>query len=677
MYLNIISHNVKKSQSSSNVFLYLDKENLDEKLKNQSLILEGREDEINPNSVEHFFNQDFDPYKLEDENSKIDVYTAIEKIDKNRGTQNLSSNNFYMLNISPSEKELQHMESIAEEELKDRGLIYEECKKDENTLAFYLDQKDQLMKLQMKLYTRDVMEEYARHMDREIYANQEALPSNAERKMMQPEIDKRYQEFLEEKGVREKIGNDYLLLNFDKKVSSEIGNTYTFKYNGQEEVVFAKQDKVKEISSNLLAIEKTYFESKLQEEKDKKAGIYNDEKIKLKVQIDKETANSTMITFKPDNYNQEIKLWLNNKDFKKLDGGEIEMNKYKSNKLIHSAIERDKEQKTKIEITFDKVEVSDIKVKEGQEPDKMYTFYRKEQGLEEPIIFTFKESELHEKGGKYFVEKYKLDYRTEKAKEEGIKNEFGDKKEEIKNQVWKENGFDPTKRKIEGKDLLYFGKVETERTYKHTDKSVLKNRPILKKIEEYKESKNPLNKLKIGELEKQLLRDKHTGEVIKEGVKKGGLQYHTHVILSRHDNTSINPRDKVSMSPNAHQRGGEMNNGAKVGFDRDAFFQKAEKIFDEKFEYNRPEQEKYTHINHSKKNYKGMSPTSMIKGQLIQKIGEITGVNEIKNEINPVQKAKKEIMPIALPTSLPKSKIDLVIKTLKLIKNTIDKGIQY
>lgn len=669
MYLNITSHNAKVSPSSSGVFAYLEKENAYAKIKNQHLILDGKEEEIDQYSEEHFFNQNFNPYDLDDPNSKINQWEASEAIDKNRGTQSLKSANFYMLNLSPSQKEQEHMEKLAIEELANRGLNYEECKDDSVALGFYNEQKDQLMKLQLKLYTKEVMDEYARQMDREIYANQDKLPSNAERKQMQPEIDRLYQEFLEEKGVRDKIGNEYLLLNFEKKVSSEIGNTYTFKYNGQEEVVFAKQDKVKEISSNLLAIEKSYFENKIQEEKDKKEGIYNDEKIKLKVQIDKETDNSTMITFKPDNYEKDVKLWINNKDFKKIDEGEIEINNYKANKLISSAIERDKEQNQMLEVQ------GDFTVWENKEGMAMLTFSQEVNGLKEPIQFTFKESELEQRDGKFYVERYKLEFRQETAKEKAIQQEFGDIKEEIKNKVWKENGFDVTKRKVTGKDLLYFAKVETERVYKHTDKAVLKNRPILEKIKKLEDSKGLFNKSKIEKLQKELLRDKYTGEVIKEGVKKGGLNYHVHIVASRHDATSINPRDKVSMSPKAHQKGGHMNNGAKVGFDRDAFFKKIEQIFDEKFEYDRPQKEKYVYKNYQKKS---SLAKGLIKSEIQKQMMELLGINEIKKEINPMNTIRQEIMPLPIPTNIPKSKLELVIQIVKTAKNiAMGQGLQY
>lgn len=679
MYLNIISHNAKNYQSSSNVFLYLDKENQQEKLHHQNLISEGRADEINPNTVEHFFNQNFNPYDLNDVNSKIDVYQASEMIDKNRGSKSLSSSNFYMINVAPSEQELEHMKSIAVDELKNRGLNFDDCKYEPTALEFYNEQLDQLMKLQMKLYTNDLMDMYAKQMDREIYANQESLPSNAERKAMQPEVEKRYQEFLEEQGLKEKVGNSYSIINFEKKLYTNIegASTYIINHQGEEMAIFVPKDKVKEINSNSVAIQKEYLNDRLKEEKDKQEGIYTDEKIKIQVSIDKEVGNSTQISVKPKVYNGEVKLWVNNKDFSKLQDGTIEMNKYRAEKLINSAVERDKEQKQLVEINFKDISINDIK---GQD-DRMIVFQQEIKGLNEPIKVSFKESELKKEGNKYFVEKYKLDYRTDKAKSEGIKNEFGDKKEEIKNQVWKENGFDTTKRKVERKDLLYFAKVEKERTYKHTDKAVLKNRPILDKIEKYKNSVNPLDKLKIAKLEEQLLRDKHTGEVIKEGVKKGGMQYHCHIVVSRHDATSINPRDKVSMSPKANHKDGKMYGGAKVGFHRDNFFKAAEQIFDVKFEYDRPLEQKYSHLNQVSKSYR-QKVGDRAKGELIGKLqGEIekvTGVNEIKQELNPVAKAKKEIMPIPLPTSLPKSKIDLVIKVIKLLKNvSVDKGIQY
>lgn len=675
MYINFISHNTEKSSSSSNVFHYLEKENEMSKLKNETLILEGRDDEVNKNLEEYFFNQDFDiNNQLDDPNGKINIWEAIEGIDNNRGTQNLSSSNFYMLNISPSERELKHMENLAEQELNRRGLFWENCKGNSETESYYQEQKDQLMKAQMKIYTKEMMEEYARSMNREIYAHQDRLPSNEERKTLQPEIDRRYNKMLVEKGLKERIGNEYILVSCDKKIPSNIEgvNTYIFKYNGEEQIIYATQNKVKEIGENTLAIDKQYLENKIKEEKDKEAGIYTDEKIRLEVQIDKELGNSTMVVIEPTGYNEKVRMWINNKDFKKLENGEIEMNKYKADRLISSAIDRDKEQKQLVEIHFSNVEAKKIKGKE----DAIFIFKQKIEGLKEPITITFKKEELKTAGGKYLVEKYKLDYRVKKAKDLGITAEFSSVKDDIKHQVWRENGFDPTKRSIEGKDLLYFAKVETQRTYKHTDKAVLKNRPILQQIEEYEKNITPINQEKIKELEKELLRDKHTGEVIKEGVKKGGLQYHTHIVVSRHDRTSVNPRDKVSMSPMANHKEGYTNMGAKVGFNRDNFFRRSEQIFDNKFEYQRPIQEQYHYKNEVSKEIRG-KVEGVVKGEIKKQIMEHTGMRVVKNELNPIQKVKQEIMPIPLPTSFPKSAVDLAFKIAKTIKKVIDTGIQY
>ena len=228
---------------------------------------------------------------------------------------------------------------------------------------------------------------------------------------------------------------------------------------------------------------------------------------------------------------------------------------------------------------------------------------------------------------------------------------------------------------------MYYAKIETERKYSHKDKAVIKNKPILTKIEEYQQSKNPLNKMKIADLESQLLRDQYTGEVIVEGVKKGGMNYHSHIVVSRHDKTSINPKDKVSMSPNANQKDGQVNNGAKVGFNRDEFAKTVEKVFDEKFEYDRPEKEKYAVRNQMKKDLSRKvadRAQGEIKGRVKQEIMKHTGMNTVRNELNPSQKIKSELKPLPIPTSFPKSKLDAVIKVIKIAKNLIvDKGIHY
>ena len=67
---------------------------------------------------------------------------------------------------------------------------------------------------------------------------------------------------------------------------------------------------------------------------------------------------------------------------------------------------------------------------------------------------------------------------------------------------------------------MYYGRVETQRTYNFKDKQVIENKKTLKKIENTKD----VNQLK--KLNESLHRDYFSGEVIKEGVPKGGVNYH-------------------------------------------------------------------------------------------------------------------------------------------------------
>lgn len=1019
MHANISSHNSAKGVSSGNVFDYLEKENRLEKIGNNNLILEGREEEINPLSEEHFFNQDFNPYDLNDKNSLISQFEAASEIDTNRGTQNLKSSNFYMLNINPSIAEQLHMEKIAVEELNNRGLVFEQVKDNPQALEFYEEQKQQLIKLEMKLFTQDIMNEYANQMDREIYVNQESLPDNSKRKELKPLIESRYDQFLIEKGFdvemkKEKelikvedfkvvkeydsgkmfslysdelnrdiniyVPNSKFLIDdnnlqidelyFTDKVNaivkddflnreiivigegeknndafidfvtkSKLSITETFKeheinlYFDQSEYkmsggiasvnseiyknklyeakrsYFSKTfaDKREEIySANLikagLNIEKntnqfgkeisnkelrnvktqtsvdfnnflvdeglmerregfkisnwdhtTIKASVLQESKSAKLLEIQDSRLNDKVQIwvgnfaldvesipenvskddlieigivkefydskindfiKVETAELKEFTdFKEFKYNREIKVsdvesvkfsieveqfkkpvtfsvahsdlgsssdqytmsrgnfemkrdhhiylqakeefpkvyeeivnnvnkeflaektnvidrkietqfkafltdqdilsskknekyffestvektknnctmlsvktgedekvqfWVNNQIITgKVDNGLIFRNEDEINKLFNQAVERDTISKTLVEIKHETFKVLEPVLKaDGTEKNpEMQIFISKVNGLNEPIELKFPKAELIEKDGKFFIEQFKYDYKMKNELSKGIEKEFGNVKDTIKNEVWKEAGFDVSKRKVEGKDLLYFAKVETERIYKHTDKSVIKNKEIFKELKDLK--KNIINRDHIAKLEKQLLKDPHTNEVIKEGLKKGGLNYHAHIIVSRHDKTSINPLDKVSMSPNANQKEGTLNNGAKVGFDRVQFFEKIEKIFDKKFEYVRPVKEQFKYINNENKYLKGRI-TGQVKNLVKQQIMKETGMQTVKSELMPIHQIKSQIMPLPIPTSLPKNKVDLAVKAIKLVMGLVkDRGLGY
>ena len=146
-------------------------------------------------------------------------------------------------------------------------------------------------------------------------------------------------------------------------------------------------------------------------------------------------------------------------------------------------------------------------------------------------------------------------------------------------------------RPLEGKDIMYFAKVEHERTYKFTDKSL---RPTLEHNAKIKNEiiKN-LDKPKIrAALEKQYILN-NDGNPILEGAKKDGNNMHVHIIVSRYDY-----EQKFKLSPLANQRAGKGVVNGKThskGFNRDLFVSKGEKLFDEKFKYKRDIKQSYNY----------------------------------------------------------------------------------
>lgn len=156
-------------------------------------------------------------------------------------------------------------------------------------------------------------------------------------------------------------------------------------------------------------------------------------------------------------------------------------------------------------------------------------------------------------------------------------------------------------RPICSQDILYFGKVETTRRFKGTDREVKENAPFLQKINTLE---NTIKKVERGDLQGNLAslrrelqvvvrKTPHriNGKVIEQGMLKEGLQTHIHLIVSRKDVTNT-----YSLSPGSKYRSSEVVMHGKLvkrGFDRDRFFQAAEKTFDRMFGYNRNDMESY------------------------------------------------------------------------------------
>ncbi|MFD2969337.1 DUF5712 family protein [Sphingobacterium bambusae] len=99
---------------------------------------------------------------------------------------------------------------------------------------------------------------------------------------------------------------------------------------------------------------------------------------------------------------------------------------------------------------------------------------------------------------------------------------------------------------MDNRDLLWFGKLEQHRYYKHSDKEV-----------------------KSGER--------------KIGEKKEGNQMHLQIIVSRKDITN-----RIKLSPLNNSRGSNVSHSAKLGqFDRRAFKESGEFVFDRMFDFQR------------------------------------------------------------------------------------------
>ncbi|RZJ29532.1 MAG: molybdopterin-guanine dinucleotide biosynthesis protein MobB, partial [Chryseobacterium sp.] len=106
------------------------------------------------------------------------------------------------------------------------------------------------------------------------------------------------------------------------------------------------------------------------------------------------------------------------------------------------------------------------------------------------------------------------------------------------------------------KDLLWYGKHENYRYYKHTDKEVKDGR-------------------------------RKTGE------RKDGRQDHIQIIVSRKDITN-----RIKLSPQNTSKGKNKEHSAKLGeFNRTAFKQSGEKLFDTVFDFNRGLKETIDYAN--------------------------------------------------------------------------------
>ena len=150
-------------------------------------------------------------------------------------------------------------------------------------------------------------------------------------------------------------------------------------------------------------------------------------------------------------------------------------------------------------------------------------------------------------------------------------------------------------RKVTVKDILYFAKLERERTYSEKDREVKENQAHASKILEMqhrvraiKEGREQGDIAQLQERIQVLEREaphQQNGKRIVPGMVKEGHQSHIHIIVSRMDRTNTH-----SLSPGSKFRTSETTlhgQPVKQGFDRDKFYRAAEKTFDKQFGYRR------------------------------------------------------------------------------------------
>jgi hypothetical protein len=152
-------------------------------------------------------------------------------------------------------------------------------------------------------------------------------------------------------------------------------------------------------------------------------------------------------------------------------------------------------------------------------------------------------------------------------------------------------------RGLSKENLVYYAKIEQERTFKGIDKEVKEG-------------------------------------LAQSGSKKPGLQTHAHVIVSRMDKDM-----KKSLSPLANSRGSEKHqlNGksVRVGFNRDTFKEYSEREFDYHYNYQREKGEKFRDYNP----YVGIVKGKM-QGKVIHQVLSADPSNSLLIAANSINKIK-------------------------------------
>ncbi|WP_298554619.1 MobB family relaxase [uncultured Algibacter sp.] len=227
-------------------------------------------------------------------------------------------------------------------------------------------------------------------------------------------------------------------------------------------------------------------------------------------------------------------------------------------------------------------------------------------------------------------------------------------------------------REINGKpitvdDIKYYAKIEHQRKFKGTDKQVKENQPFATKILQLKTDIRKIENHQldgnIKKMKSQIIKleaeapHQQNGKRIVQGMKKAGNQSHIHIIVSRKDASN-----SVSLSPGSKYKASEVTMNGKLvkrGFDRDAFFTKAESTFDKTFGYKRNYAESYK----SKKDF--------IKNPKLY-FTTLLGLPASEKAVAFKMLAKSGV-PIA---SIPTNQVQIALKTIRYLKRGVDIAIK-
>ena len=221
----------------------------------------------------------------------------------------------------------------------------------------------------------------------------------------------------------------------------------------------------------------------------------------------------------------------------------------------------------------------------------------------------------------------------------------------------------PDGQPLKGSDLVYYAKVEHERTYKYDDKrfreSIVYNNRIKSEI-----IRNMDSPAITEALEKTYRRDKN-GTPILEGKPKAGNHAHVHIIVSRYD-----AQQKFKLSPMSNQKSGKGKLNGKEhskGFNRDAFVASGEQLFDSKFKYRRGVDESYTYYKNANLAFTAVTdPKSLVKIMVKRALLESIKDTSLQKSLN---------MATTNPKHIPKQAIRTIEKqAIKAVLDSLDKA---